>query len=69
MSRRRAATLHYDQLNHLTQVAMPRNTANGMVTQTRTFVYAPTTYSTLTTNGPLAHLRHQPGERHGELYL
>src|ERR1035438_6263682 len=38
----------YDQVNHLTQVAMPRNTANGMKTQTRNFVYTPTTYSTLT---------------------
>jgi len=38
----------YDQVNHLTQVAMPRNTANGPYTQTRTFVYAPTTYATLT---------------------
>ena len=27
---------------------MPRNTTNGMKTQTRTFVYAPTTYSTVT---------------------
>ena len=33
----------YDQFNHLTQVGMPRNTANGMKTQTRTFVYDPTT--------------------------
>jgi YD repeat-containing protein len=41
-------TYTYDQLNHLTQVAMPRNTSNGLVTQTRTFVYASTTYSTLT---------------------
>jgi RHS repeat-associated protein len=38
----------YDQLNHLTQVSMPRNTGGGPVTQTRTFVYTPTTYSTLT---------------------
>jgi YD repeat-containing protein len=37
----------YDAVNHLTEVAMPRNTANGMKTQTRTFVYSPTTYSTL----------------------
>jgi RHS repeat-associated protein len=29
----------YDHVNHLTQVAMPRNTSNGMKTQTRTFVY------------------------------
>jgi len=41
-------TYTYDQLNHLTQVAMPRSTANGMKTQTRTFTYAATTYSTLT---------------------
>jgi RHS repeat-associated protein len=34
----------YDQFNHLTQVAMPRNTANGMKTQTRTFTYTSTTY-------------------------
>jgi YD repeat-containing protein len=34
-------TYTYDQLNHLTQVAMPRNG----VTQTRTFVYASTAYS------------------------
>ena len=27
----------HDQLNHLTQVSMPRNTVNGLVTQTRTF--------------------------------
>ena len=33
----------YDQVNHLTQVAMPRNTSNGLKTQTRTFVYDPTT--------------------------
>ena len=33
----------YDQLNHLTQVAMPRSTANGLKTQLRTFVYSPTT--------------------------
>ena len=37
----------YDQLNHLTLVSMPRSTAGGPVTQTRTFVYTPTTYSTL----------------------
>jgi len=41
-------TYTYYQLKHLTQVAMPRNTANGLVTQTRTFVYTSTTYSTLT---------------------
>ena len=40
-------TYTYDQFNHLTQVSMPRNTANGMVTQTRTFVYTPTTYTNL----------------------
>ena len=34
----------YDQFNHLTQVAMPRSTANGMKTQTRTFTYTSTTY-------------------------
>jgi hypothetical protein len=51
----------YDQLNHLTQVAMPRNTSYGMKTQTRTFVYDPTTSAlTSATN---------PGERHGKLYL
>lgn len=33
----------YDQLNHLIQVSMPRTTG----TQTRTFVYASTAYSTL----------------------
>jgi RHS repeat-associated protein len=38
----------YDQVNHLTLVSMPRNTAGGPVTQTRSFVYTPTTYSTLT---------------------
>jgi YD repeat-containing protein len=32
----------YDQVSHLTQVAMPR----GTVTQKRTFTYTPTTYST-----------------------
>jgi YD repeat-containing protein len=37
----------YDQVNHLTQVAMSRNTADGMVTQTRTFVYAATAYGTV----------------------
>ena len=41
-------TYTYDQFNHLTLVSMPRNTANGMKTQTRTFVYNPTTYSTVT---------------------
>jgi YD repeat-containing protein len=40
-------TYTYDQLNHLTQVAMPRSTINGIKTQTRTFVYASTAYSTL----------------------
>ena len=38
----------YDPLNHLTQVAMPRSTAYGMKTQTRTFGYASTSYTTLT---------------------
>jgi YD repeat-containing protein len=41
-------TYTYDQFNHLTQVSMPRTTGYGLVTQTRTFVYASTTYSTLT---------------------
>jgi uncharacterized protein RhaS with RHS repeats len=36
-------TYTYDQLNHLTEAAIPRNTSSGMVTQTRTFVYASTT--------------------------
>jgi len=40
-------TYTYDQLNHLTQVAMPRNTINGMKTQTRTFAYNSTSYSTV----------------------
>ena len=40
-------TYTYDQLNHLTKVAMPRNPGSGLVTQTRTFVYASTAYSTL----------------------
>ena len=35
-------TYTYDQFNHLTQVAMPRSTANGMKTQTRTFAYTST---------------------------
>src|ERR1017187_3682198 len=42
----------YDQVNHLTQVAMPRNTANGMVTQTRTFVYDPTTQRLTSATNP-----------------
>jgi RHS repeat-associated protein len=37
-------TYTYDQLNHLTQVAMPRSTIHGMKTQKRTFVYASTSY-------------------------
>ncbi len=41
-------TYTYDQFNHLTQVSMPRTTGYGLVTQTRTFVYASTTYTTLT---------------------
>jgi YD repeat-containing protein len=40
-------TYTYDQFNHLTQVSMPRSTSNGVVTQTRTFNYASTAYSTL----------------------
>ena len=35
----------YDQFNHLTQVAMPRSTANGPYTQTRTFTYTPTSHT------------------------
>jgi YD repeat-containing protein len=42
----------YDQLNHLTQVAMPRNTANNMKTQTRTFVYDPTTQRLTSATNP-----------------
>ena len=42
----------YDQVNHLTQVAMPRNTANGMKTQTRTFVYDPTTQRLTSATNP-----------------
>src|ERR1017187_2230483 len=42
----------YDQVNHLTQVAMPRNAANGMVTQTRTFVYDPTTQRLTSATNP-----------------
>ena len=42
----------YDQLNHLTQVAMPRNTAKGMKTQTRTFVYDPTTQRLTSATNP-----------------
>jgi YD repeat-containing protein len=38
----------YDQFNHLTLVSMPRVTGYGLVTQKRTFVYTPKTYSTLT---------------------
>ncbi len=37
-------TYTYDQFNHLTQVAMPRSTANGMKTQTRTFAYTATAH-------------------------
>jgi len=42
----------YDQVNHLTQVAMPRNTANGMKTQTRTFVYDSTTQRLTSATNP-----------------
>jgi RHS repeat-associated protein len=42
----------YDQLNHLTQVAMPRNTAYGMKTQTRTFVFDPTTQRLTSATNP-----------------
>jgi YD repeat-containing protein len=42
----------YDQVNHLRQVAMPRNTANGMKTQTRTFVYDPTTLRLTSATNP-----------------
>jgi len=42
----------YDQVNHLTQVAMPRNTANDMKTQTRTFVYDPTTLRLISATNP-----------------
>ena len=36
-------TYTYDMLNHLTQVSMPRMVSGTMQTQTRTFVYSPTT--------------------------
>jgi RHS repeat-associated protein len=42
----------YDQLNHLTQVAMPRSTANGMKTQTRSFVYDSTTQRLTSATNP-----------------
>jgi len=42
----------YDQLNHLTQVSMPRNTANGPYTQTRTFVCDPTTQRLTSATNP-----------------
>jgi YD repeat-containing protein len=42
----------YDRLNHLTQVAMPRNTANGPYTQTRTFAYDPTTQRLTSATNP-----------------
>jgi len=37
----------YDQFAHLTQVAMPRSTANGMKTQTRTFAYTSTAHTSV----------------------